>query len=192
MDFINTVLHFFYPSSCLHCKGAVSKKHHLLCSFCFDLIEWIDGSKRCPICAGPSLCNFCKKKPKPIRPHLSLFEGCGPILSLYYDFLKTGHSPSLASLTLLALGRSSFPIPDIVVPHTSKFFPKKEPSYLLAKALGRLIDRPFALPSPQLQDKTLLLITPVLHKTDDLLEMKRVLRGHFPLKVYSLALIDYR
>lgn len=189
---VNAVLHFFYPSYCLHCDGSLVEKHHLLCPTCFELIAWIRPSERCTYCAGPSPCAPCKGSPRPLRPHLSLFEGCGPILSLYYHFLKTKQGKDLASFLLLALSRSSFSIPDAVVPNTNRLFPKKEPSYLLARSLARLLKCPCLLPSPALQDKSVLLITDVLYDPRVLLEMKRHLKGYFPRKITSFALIDYR
>jgi len=170
----------------------VKKKNHLLCSSCFELIEWIDSKTRCPICAGPAPCAPCKKHPKPLRPHLSLFEPCGPILPLYREFLKTKRPHSLAPLILLALSRSPFPLPDIIVPHTQKLFPKQSPTYLLASHIAKQLKIPCYLPSPRLQDKTVLLLTPILRSSDALLTVKRDLKDYFPEKVYSLALIDER
>ncbi|MCB1107582.1 MAG: hypothetical protein KDK76_05765 [Chlamydiia bacterium] len=192
MDFANLILHFFYPTFCIHCGGSVEKKSHPLCPPCTELLDWIDHKTRCPICAGPSPCSHCRKNPKPLRPHLSLFEGVGPITDLYYEFLKTKRPHFLASLILLALSRSSFPIPDGIVPATQKLFPKKSPSYLLAASVARLLKVPLLLPNGSLQDKTLLLITPTLQATDTLLTFKRHLKTFFPEKVYSLALIDER
>ena len=189
---VNAVLHFFYPSYCLHCDGALVEKHHLLCPACLELIEWIRPKERCTYCAGPSPCTPCKGAPRPLRPHLSLFEGCGPILSLYNHFLKTKQGKGLASFLLLALSRSSFPIPDAVLPNTDRLFPQREPSYLLARSLARLLKCPCLLPGPDLQDKSVLLITSALHETRALLDMKRLLKGFFPRKITSLALIDYR
>ena len=142
---VNAVLHFFYPSYCLHCDGPLVEKHHLLCPSCLELIEWIHPSERCTYCAGPSPCMPCKGSPRLLCPHLSLFEGCGPILSLYNHFLKTKQGKGLASFLLLALSRSSFPIPDAVLPNTDRLFPQREPSYLLARSLARLLKCPCIL-----------------------------------------------
>ena len=191
-DCVNAILHFFYPSYCLHCDGPLVKKNHLLCPTCFELIEWIHPSERCTYCAAPTPCAPCKGSPRPLRPHLSLFEGCGPILSLYYRFLETKKGEELASLLLLAFSRSSFPIPDVVVPNTTRLFPKKEPSYLLASHLARLLKRPCLPPGLALQDQSVLLITSLLHSSGKLLEMKRHLKGFFPMKITSMALIDDR
>ena len=190
--YVNAVLHFFYPSYCLHCDGSLAEKHHLLCPTCFELIEWMCPSERCVYCAGPSPCVPCKGSPRPLRPHLSLFEGCGPILSLYDHFLKTKQGEALASFLLLALSRSSLSIPDVVVPNTRRLFPQKEPSYLLASRLARFLKRPCLLPGSALQDKSILLITSLLHSSGELLEMKRHLKGFFPMKITSMALIDDR
>ena len=191
-DCVNAILHFFYPSYCLHCDGPLVKKNHLLCHTCFELIEWIRPSNRCIYCAGPSPCVPCKGSPCPLRPHLSLFEGCGPILSLYYHFLRTKQGDGLASFLLLAFSRSSFSIPDVIVPNTTRLFPKKEPSYLLANHLARFLKRSCLLPGPSLKDKSVLLITPTLHDSGELLDMKRYLNSFFPIKILSFALIDYR
>ncbi|MCB1109460.1 MAG: hypothetical protein KDK64_00620 [Chlamydiia bacterium] len=164
----------------------------LLCADCLQQIEWINPQERCVHCFAPAPCRLCKTSPRPLRPHRSVFEGVGPVRSLYDDFLRTKRADPLASLLLLAWTRASFPCPDAIVPATLKIFPQQDPAYLLAKAVSRLLRCPLLLPRASLQDKSLLLITPILQNLDETLDIKNALRGAFPRSLYSLALIDLR
>ncbi len=181
-------IHFFYPTYCLHCDGAVRKAHHLLCPSCFQLIEWIDRAERCPHCWGPKKCKQCPH----LHPHRSLFEPCGPILPLHQEFFKTNRAKTLASLIVIALAKIPWPTPDIIIPLTDSPFPKKEPIYALAKELALLLECSHHLPAPSIQDLKVLLLVDVLYKTGQLIEGKRALAEYFPEKIYTMALIDRR
>jgi len=192
MGFARALIHFFYPSYCLYCKGIAEKNHHLLCDTCFELIEWIDPKERCKNCWGKLPCKGCEKVPRYLPHHLSLFDGFGPISSLYQHFLKTHQGKGLLALMLLKLSRSSFPLPDVVTPNSEKYLPLNDPAHLLAKHLAKLIGKPCAPRGEKLSGQTVLVITPTLTKLDDLIEKQREIRGYLPKKIYSMALIDRR
>ncbi|WP_194847612.1 hypothetical protein [Candidatus Neptunochlamydia vexilliferae] len=189
---VKSITHFFYPSYCLHCEGTVAKPHHLLCSSCFEQIEPIDPKSRCPICWGPSPCKPCAKKPTPLRPHRSLFEPYGPILPLYQEFLKTKRAKTLASLIVMALVHTSWPLPDMIVPQVTPPFPKEDPLFILAKSVGKFLERPVSLPHERIQDKKVLLLNGAIRSAKEVVEGRRLLYTFFPQKVYSFALLDCR
>ncbi len=192
ISFAKPLIHFFYPSHCLHCEGAVKRPHHLLCLSCFEQIELIDPKSRCPICWGPLPCKPCVKKPTPLRPHRSLFEPYGPILPLYQEFLRTKRTKTLASLIVMALVRTSWPFPDLIVAPSEPPLPKQDPPFILAKSVGKLLERPVSLPHERLQDKTVLLLTAPIRSAKEVAEARQGCQIFFPKKVYSLAFLDYR
>lgn len=182
------LIHFFYPAYCLHCDARVEKAHYLLCSCCFHQLEWIDRSERCPRCWGPKKCARCLT----LHPHRSLFDSCGPILDLHREFLKTKRGKTLASLLVIAFSKTSWPIPEVVVPLIDSPFPKQEPLYALGKELASLLGCALALPCANLQDKKILLVTDRLRKTEELIKAKQRLAAFFPEKIFTFALIDQR
>ncbi|QVL57435.1 MAG: hypothetical protein KFB93_08675 [Simkaniaceae bacterium] len=184
----DNIIHFFYPAYCLHCDSPVKKGHHLLCPSCFEQIEWIDRKERCPRCWRPKKCKDCP----PLHPHRSLFEPCGPIKDLHQEFLKTKRGKILASLIVIALSKSSWPLPDVIVPLVDSPFPKSEPVYILAKELSALLECTLSLPGPKIQDKETLLLTDSLWKTEELIKGKQRLAEFFPEKTFTFALIDHR
>jgi len=166
----------------------VEKAHHLLCASCFEQIEWIDRKERCPRCWGPKTCRHCPH----LHPHRSLFEPGGPINNLYQEFLKTKRGKTLASLIVIALAKTSWPFPDVIVPLIDSPFPKQEPLYFLSKELATLLQTFLFFPSPRIQDKKILLLTDTLWKTEDLVKEKQRLAEFFPEKIFTFALIDQR
>ena len=191
MDCVKKLIHFFYPTYCLHCNGPLQSPRHHLCLSCFEQMEWIDPTLRCPSCYGTLPCPHCHKKPKK-GSHLSLFEGFGPILSLYHHFLKRGEGTPLAALLLYKWSQTLWPKPDLIVPATWRFFPKKDPSYLLCQAVARLFRLPLALPKKRFEGKRILLITSELKSFEELKQMKAMAMSCFPLELHSLSLIDSR
>ena len=115
-----------------------------------------------------------------LHPHRSLFDSCGPILDLHREFLKTKRGKTLASLLVIAFSKTSWPIPEVVVPLIDSPFPKQEPLYVLGKELASLLGCAFALPCASLQDKKILLVTDRLRKTEEMVKAKQK---------YDLALI---
>lgn len=184
----DNLIRFFYPAYCLHCDERVEKAHHLLCSSCFQQLEWIDRKERCPRCWGPKKCSRCP----PLHPHRSLFEPCGPILDLHREFLKTKRGKTLASLMVFALSKTSWPFPEVIVPLIESPFPKQEPLYFLGKEFASLLSCSLSLPSTALQDKKVLLITDILWKAEELIKEKQRLADFFPEKIFTFALIDQR
>ncbi|MDN3509359.1 MAG: hypothetical protein P0S93_05025 [Candidatus Neptunochlamydia sp.] len=185
---LDRVVHFFYPAYCLHCNEKVEKAHHLLCSSCFEQLEWIDRSQRCPSCWGAKKCQHCSS----LHPHCSLFEPCGPILELHREFLKTKRGKTLASLMVVALYKTSWAFPEVIVPLIDSPFPKQEPLYSLGKELAVLLSCSLSLPNSKLQDKKILLITDILWKTEEVMKEKQRLADFFPEKIFTFALIDLR
>ena len=188
MDYIKHAVHLIFPANCLHCSSRVDWASRPLCPECFSQIEWIDRSERCPTCWGPKTCRRCP----PLHPHRSLFEALGPLPILYKDFRSSKHPETLASLIILGLGKTSWPLPDFIVPFTSGPLHKSEPVYILAKKVAAELSIPLSLPHPRLMDKTVLFFTDILQSTDTFLKGKHLLQGFFPYKIYSLALIDAR
>ena len=188
MAFIRQLLHFIYPTYCLHCDGPVKRANQTLCPECFLEIEWIEKKERCPMCWGPDKCRKCP----PLHPHRSLFESCGPIPLLFQEFQRTKRANTLASFIVLGLDRTSWPLPDIIVPLTEGPFHKSEPSYLLAKTLAKMLELPCLLPSNKVRDKTVLFLIDRLSSAKKVIEARSYLKGFFPRKVYSIALIDER
>lgn len=93
---------------------------------------------------------------------------------------------------VLALSKTSWPLPEVVVPLMDTPFPKGEPLYSLGKELGALLSCTFSFPSSKLQDKKVLLITDVLWKTEELIQAKQRVAQFFPEKIFTFALIDQR
>lgn len=192
MKILSTVcanlIHFFYPAYCLHCEGKLKRPTDLLCLPCFHQIEWIDQSERCPNCWGPNRCKSCL----PLHPHRSLFEPTGPLLSLYGEFLKTKHSILLASLIVVALSKTSWEIPEVVIPYITCPLAPKDPSSFLAKEVAKLLDIPRAFPSEKIEGKKVLFLIPSLSNSSHLFKEKKKLAGYFPAKIFTLALLDQR
>ena len=185
---LDNLIRFFYPAYCLHCNERVAKAHHLLCASCFGQLEWIDRSQRCPSCWGLKKYQHCP----PLHPHRSLFEPCGPVLDLQREFLKSKRGKTLASLMVIALSKTSWPLPEVIVPIMDSPFPKQEPLYSLGKELATLLSCTLSLPCSKLQDKKVLLIADVLWKTEELIKEKQRLADFFPEKIFTFALIDQR
>lgn len=192
MKILSTVcanaIHFFYPAYCLHCEGKLKWPTHLICSDCFHQIEWIDRKERCPNCYGPRRCKRCV----PLYPHRSLFENSGPIASLYAEYIITKRPTLLASLIVVAFSKTSWDLPEFVVPYITWPLATEDPSYFLAKEVAKLLKTPCALPSDQIEGKSVLFLVPSLSSGDHLFKAKKHLAGYFPAKIHTLALIDQR
>ena len=164
------------------------KPHHLLCSFCFQQIEWIDYRERCRRCLGPKGCQSCL----PLYPHRSLFQGEGPILDLYQEFLKTKRGKGLASLITFALARDIWPLPEVIVPLVDRPFPKQDPLWSLAKELAAFLQARPLLPGGCIENKIVLVLVGALWNVEGLIRAKRALAAGFPERLFTLALIDQR
>lgn len=148
-----------YPRSCLHCESNDLEEDHLLCSPCNDLLTPIDWNLRCPRCFSDNYhlrtnrCAHCLKRKSFISRSASIFEYLGPpasiIKQLKYSskfFLAEGAGAFMAAQLL----KSSWPLPDVIVPTPLSFshycLRGYNQSFLLAKALSRIISVPIQTP----------------------------------------------
>jgi hypothetical protein len=125
-----------------------------------------------------------------------IFTPQGPILALHKAFYRSGRAETLAALLVVGFSRLTFPIPDVVTPYlrprSEGFFLKKQPGVLLARGLAKAFNCAFAMPSPRLEGKSVLLVCDWLTNTESIYESKQHLKQYFPKALYSLALIDAR
>lgn len=189
MDCVRELIHFFYPSYCLHCGGRLEKGSQPLCRSCFSSIEWIDPKERCRRCFAPLP---CKEGCFPLYQHRSCFEAYGPIMPLIAECKRSKRLFLLASLIIVQLARSPLPAPDCIVPITVGPFHKQELPFLLAKEMARLYQCQALLPSKKVRDKSVLLLIDRLQVKEPLIEARSRLRAFFPRKIYTLAVIDER
>ena len=198
-QFSKTLLHFLYPTVCLHCEGEVKKPSQLLCKQCLGQVEWLQ--RGCVYCSASvesgRICASCLKHPLYLQPHASLFPSLGPISFLYTDFLHTGHVDALAAFFILGLHYfPSIPAPDCIVPllqpRYEGFVLKKQSAALLAQRVAKFLKCPIYLPGNRIEGKIVLLITDWLDDAKKLYFQKQNLNQFFPKKIYSVALIDTR
>lgn len=93
---------------------------------------------------------------------------------------------------VVALCKTSWPLPEVIVPLIDSPFPKRESLYSLGKELASFLSCTPALPSSKLQDKKVLLLTDVLWKTREMIRAKQTIAAFFPEKIFTFALIDRR
>ena len=93
---------------------------------------------------------------------------------------------------IVALAKTSWPLPEVIVPLIDSPFPKQEPLYFLTKELATFLHCSLSLPSSKIQDKKVLLVTDILWKIEELIKEKQRLAEFFPEKIFTFALIDQR
>ncbi|MCB1084718.1 MAG: hypothetical protein KDK60_01300 [Chlamydiia bacterium] len=189
------LVHFFYPTYCLHCDGNVAAGHHLLCFDCFSLIEWIDPKKRCRDCFGPKeggKCLTCKKEPQQFGPHRSLFEPIGPLLPLKKELRRAKRGEPFASLIAYTLSKTDWPLPDVIVPLTDPEVLGRSPSFLIGEGLEKILKIPCIPASEKIEDKTVLFLVEQITCRETFAEKREEVECYFPEEVYSIALFDER
>ncbi len=222
--FFNSIIHFFYPSFCLHCHDQTFGMDKWICKACFEQIEWIDSTLICDICgklrqerAGGKRCVTCKTNPKYLMPFSSCFLSEGPAYYLH-EYLRVYESEEIAtlfaSLIVLKLQKLRWPFPDLIVPipdsRLQTFFLKRQPSYLIAKALGKMLKTQCKLVlTPRekrlglgfqiktffcknLKDQTVYLISDRVRESETLLVARETILSLFPKSICTLALFESR
>ncbi len=192
-------IRFLFPPLCWHCNSP----SYPLCPQCLDLLD-----------------------PLPLAHPLATFEARGPAWTLM-QALKSGKSPhlaqGLAGFMAFQYLKYNLPLPDLIVPVPQTVFRFFQvgynPAFLLAKSLGKILDRPvfqllkrkkqlyrqmklgrehrFQLSShhftmktsPSIATKTILLIDDVLGTGTTLRCCAKKLYEGFPLKIIKMACI---
>jgi hypothetical protein len=126
-------------------------------------------------------------------------------LALFQDFKRFKHpegAKTLASLMLLGLNRLPWPSPDVIIP-----FLKNQASFILGKALAKMLSCPFypmlhpvhdgvsyhpKAKKKEITDLKVLIIVGQLESSEILRKCRFALRPFFPKSIYSLALIENR
>jgi len=220
---ISTVTQFFYPSFCLHCNRQTFGKEKWICKTCFDQIEWIDTTLACQTCGRPKRdrvslqCKQCRVRPSYLMPFCSCFFPEGPAYSLH-EQLRVYESEDIAkifaSLLVVKWKKLGWPFPDAIVPipdtRLESISLKKQPNYLVAKALSKLLVRPFkpvlttyekgtafgfrtkTFFQGNLTDQKVLLIADMVRDSDMMRFARDAVLSLFPKTIYTLALFDRR
>ncbi len=149
-----SLLHFVYPSKCLHCRALLSPEPIVLCHDCSSSLELINPEERCPRCFHflsdeGELCQICIKYPSLYAGIASCFEYEGPAGTLirqlkYYNqsYLAQG----MGAFLVAQWERLHWPIPDVIVPVPISFLRWMERKYnqsdLLAQEMSRFLRCP--------------------------------------------------
>src|SRR5262245_11643198 len=145
----------FYPPLCLHCRAPLDKKTKVFCTTCFQQMELIDPSDRCPYCFSQDyesdrrFCPECYRRPPILDKVAAAFDYDGPAASFirhlkYADqsYLATGGGAYLAAQYL----RLEWPLPDYIIPVPISFMHWIDrgynQSFLLAESCGVILQRP--------------------------------------------------
>ena len=218
----HSLLRFFYPSFCLHCNEQTFGRDKWICKECFSQIEWIDSSLACQTCGRPKRrsdsvrCSACHNKWRDLAPFSACFLPEGPAKSLY-EYMFTYESEDVAkifaSLMAVKWQKLGWPFPDVIVPipdsRLEKFALKNQPSYLMAKALSKMLSISFkpVLTTCErgamftfrskffqrgLTGEKVLLIAATVKESQTLCFAQSALSPLFPESMYTLALFDYR
>jgi len=219
----STLSQFFYPSFCLHCNRQTYGKDKWICKACFDQIEWIDTTLACQTCGRPKRdrvslqCKECRKRPSYLMPFCSCFFPEGPAYSLH-EQLRVYESEDVAkifaSLLIVKWKELSWPYPEAVVPipdsRLEMLSLKRQPNYLVAKALSKILAVPFrpVLTTREkgiaygfraknffqgnLTDKKVLLVSDMVRDSDTMRFARDAMLSLFPKTIYTLALFDRR
>src|SRR5437868_4473495 len=68
--FFDSILSYFFPPFCLHCRSPLLQEFNLICSSCCNDLELIDPDQRCPLCFNEQeidvrmKCDSCFKNEK--------------------------------------------------------------------------------------------------------------------------------
>lgn len=225
-----SLIHLAYPTKCLHCQLLLPPEELVLCSQCSSFLAPISPHGRCLICFNllsenlTSPCENCLHYPFPGFYTASVFDNEEVAMSLV-KHLKYANQPYLAqgmaAFLFVQFERLQWPIPDALVPVPLSFTNWLQRGYnqsaLLAKEMGRLLDRPvwnvlkyqsgifysapFALDNERfsqdkqfrrnknysLQEKVLLLIDDVIISGLTLQRCAEALRADNPAALYALT-----
>lgn len=140
-----TFLHLLYPPLCLQCGESIQEEERLFCKVCLTYLTLIEPEGRCPFCFGES----CKECKEPWGRVAAACDEIGPAATLLYQ-LKQSDSPYLAkgagALMATQFLKMEWPFPDLIVPvplaPTRLYERGYNQSYLLAKVVGEILDRP--------------------------------------------------
>jgi len=214
---------FFYPSFCLNCNERVFGEQKWICKTCFEAIEWIDTRQACQSCGKPRRdavsihCRACQNRPIYLAPIHSCFYPEGPAYALH-EYLRVYECEKVAklfaSLMMLRWKKLDWPYPEAVVPipdtRLMTYVIKKQPSYLIGKALSQLFSVPFRpvittvergssfgyrpklLAKGKCTDQKVLLISDVVQESESLRLARECLFSLFPKTIYTLGLFDRR
>ncbi len=148
-------LHLIYPPLCIHCEELLSDQFSTLCTSCLAHLELINAKERCPLCFSSeienfsSLCTLCCQQPPLLNGTAAAFDYSGPAATLV-KLLKYEQKPYLAEGCAAYLATQflqlEWPMPDFLVPVPIPWIRYLErgynQSFLLAEALGKLLNRP--------------------------------------------------
>lgn len=145
-------MNLIFPKLCLHCKAVLEKKKRL-CADCLKEFELIPPETRCLHCFSAleeqrQVCLLCRRKPLPLRRVAAAFEQIGPAASLLSQFRGSQHylAKEIAAFLLVQFYKLQWPLPDLITAVPSSFLSRLEkgyhPSFLIAKELGKMVDRP--------------------------------------------------
>jgi len=150
-----SLLHFVYPTKCLHCQTPLPPGPLVLCPTCAPLLELASLYDRCPVCFNSiedeySIpCTECSHYPSHYRRMAAAFDYEGPAATLVKR-LKYSNQPHLAqgmaAFLVAQLDRLQWPLPDALIPVPISWTHWIERGYnqsaLLAEGMGRLLKCP--------------------------------------------------
>jgi len=108
-----------FPSLCISCEAKIDKG--ILCHFCSEKIELISTKNRCHTCFEESegRCFRCIKEK--LHPRAFTCENYGPVQSLALQLSSNLQiQKNIGSLMVVQLCSLSWPIPDVLIPLSSK------------------------------------------------------------------------
>lgn len=148
------ILDTIFPPICVHCDEKAKSSKFALCSTCFASLEMIHPKERCPKCFSEKedtsyFCKKCRDYPLGLEGVAAVFESIGAFKSLFKEW-KMCHRPNLAqglaAFMALQLTELSWPSFDLIIPIPQTLLRKVSlgfnPSFLLAKELGKLLSIP--------------------------------------------------
>jgi len=214
---------FFYPSFCLHCHSQTFGKDKWICRTCFEQIEWIDPTFTCKVCGKPkwerahARCIACKTNPNYLMPFSACFSPEGPAYHLH-EYLRVYESEEVAkifaSLLVIKWQTLKWPFPDSIVPipdsRLETFALKRQPNYIIAKALSKMLKtrfKPILIPREQqsgmkfqpksffyqdLTDQTVYLVSDMVRESTTARFAREAISSLFPKSIYTLALFESR
>jgi len=220
---ISAITQFFYPSFCQHCNNQTFGKDKWICKICFDQIEWIETDLSCQTCGKPKRdrkhvqCKSCQKKAEYLMPYSACFFPEGPAYSLHGQlrvYESEDIAKTFAALLVMKWKKMGWPFPDAIIPIPSSrletLLLKRQPSYLITKALSKLLSTSFkpvlttrekgstfsyhakTFLRGNFTDQKVLLITDMVNTSEAVRLAKDATEALFPKAIYTLALFDRR
>ncbi len=190
------MLHFLFPSLCLHCE---ERSPNLVCKNCATFFELIDPLTRCPFCftenEGRHACPECREKKRWRLRCASALDFTPPVQTVVGK-MQGGQMPYLAktaaAFMVMQMERLGWDEPDLFIPIPHHFlFPSTHlAKYLNGKVstcLRRGIDQFYLKRGAQIEGKTVVLIDHVMKRGTVLQDAAEALREGFPKKIYALT-----